>query len=107
MRFPFLIAAVLALAGVGQVRADEPTKYYLEDGKVVAKRLADLERRVADLERQLAEARTAKKAPCICGDSCKCDPADCPARCPTAKAAAKPEPVATVRTLREVYPGHY
>lgn len=55
------VLAALALMSV-KVRADEPVRYYLENGKLVAAKAA---------------------APCVCGDSCKCAPGECPSKCPT------------------------
>lgn len=42
----------------------------------------------ADGHYYYASDLAAKKAPCVCGDSCACAPGVCPAKCPTAPAVA-------------------
>ncbi len=49
-----LLSLTLAALSVGLASAQEPPKFYLENGKVVEKRLGDLEARVAKLEGKTA-----------------------------------------------------
>lgn len=79
MKKTLLTIALLLVAA--PAFASDPPKV---KGYVSAEEHEALKARVAQLEKQLA-AKSA--APCVCGDSCKCDKGSCPGRCPTAKPA--------------------
>lgn len=89
-----LVAAALSLMSV-KVRADEPTRYYLEDGKVTAKKFAEQDRRIDALEKEVAALRAEKAkaaasgSPGSYGPGCPCAVGECP--CARSTAAIEPD----------------
>lgn len=105
MRYLFTIA-VLA-CGAFAARADEPTKYYLIDGKVeaVEQRVAVLEKEVALLKAQLA-AKSSPMAPsrvvssgCGCTASTNCGASFCKSKGGTGCPQSCPVKSSTASTL--------
>ena len=73
MRLILILTAVFVLTAA-PARADEPVRYYLEDGKVIAKKIADLEKRVEALEAKCAKSASPKSGECANCPHCESCP---------------------------------